>query len=110
MWCLAAGKGAIDLLMADKKFNTADGAARACGIGIAIVGHAGWGVRVGTGSILHFIETLLNFGTTPSEKKKLVPGSMHCATPTPRWSPSPMCSPLQRGDQQVPRRLPRSKE
>ena len=51
-----------------KKCNTADGAARACGIGIAIVGHAGWGVRVGMGSILHFIETLLNFGTTPSEK------------------------------------------
>ena len=66
MWCLAAGKGATGLLMADEKFNTADGAARACGTGIAIVGHAGWGVRVGMLSILHLIETSLNFGTTPS--------------------------------------------
>jgi hypothetical protein len=40
-------------------------------------------------------------GLSPIELGSPVPGSMHCATPTPRWSPSPMCSPLQRGDQQV---------
>jgi hypothetical protein len=40
-------------------------------------------------------------GMTPSQLGSPVLSSLHCASPTPRWSPSPMCSPLP-PNQQVP--------